>query len=323
MNMRRFLLIPHLKIHNANAMSSPYTIGFPAMTAWLGAMHALQRHLHQQGLNETELTGAAVSCHQFDLQTYKGLGDYIHSVVSHREPLRFDDKYKEKYDRAFSSKYDAPLIGPAFVEEARCHLEVSLLIELHGLDSDDHDYCKNLINTQLHRMKWASGDLLAAKPLEILAVDEDSEHETRKVLNRLMLGHVLIERRDLMLKTMQEENKDALDALLDHLKVMHRSTLDENGKVTWSSQRKIPGWLVPIAVGFQGISELGSARNQRDLDASHRFAESVVTLGEFKMPYRVDKLDDILWQYRVIPDQNLYLCQTLSTSTKPEIEHGC
>ena len=29
--MRHFLLIPHLKIHNANAMSSPYTIGFPAI----------------------------------------------------------------------------------------------------------------------------------------------------------------------------------------------------------------------------------------------------------------------------------------------------
>ncbi|HNL81302.1 MAG TPA: type I-F CRISPR-associated protein Csy2, partial [Agitococcus sp.] len=47
--MRRFLLIPHIKIHNANAMSSPYTIGFPAMTAWLGAVHALQRYVQQQG----------------------------------------------------------------------------------------------------------------------------------------------------------------------------------------------------------------------------------------------------------------------------------
>lgn len=314
MNMRRFLLIPHLKIHNANAMSSPYSIGFPAMTAWLGAVHALQRHLRQQGLGEVELSAVAVSCHQFDLQTYKGPGDYSHSVVSQRESLVFDDKYKEKHDRAFSSKYDAPLIGSAFVEEARCHLEVSLLIEFHGLDSDDHDRFKNLVDTQLQRMKWASGDVLAVKPVEVLPVDEDDEHETKKLLNRLMLGHVLVERRDLMRKTMQEENKDALDALLDHLKVMHRSTQDENGKVTWSSQRKIPGWLVPIAVGFQGISELGIARNQRDGNTPHRFAESVITLGEFKMPYRITKLDDMLWQYRVVPEQNLYLCQPLSST---------
>ncbi|MFZ1851530.1 MAG: type I-F CRISPR-associated protein Csy2 [Nitrosomonas sp.] len=296
MNIRRFLLIPHLKIHNANALSSPYTIGFPAMTAWLGAIHALQRYLRNQGLSEIELTGVAVSCHRFDLQTYKGTGDFVHSIVGTANPLDKDGS------------------RPAFVEEARCHLEVSLLVELRGLDSDDHDHFKSLIDFQLHRMKWASGDVLAVKPVEILPIDEDDEYETRKALNRLMLGHVLIERRDLMRKTMQEENKDALDALLDHLKIMHRSTQDENGKVTWSSQRKMPGWLVPIAVGFQGISELGTAKNQRDYDAPHRFAESVITLGEFKMPYRITRLDDMLWNYRVVPEKNLYLCQTLSST---------
>jgi len=40
--MKDILLIPNLKIHKANALSSPYTIGFPAMTAWLGFMHALE-----------------------------------------------------------------------------------------------------------------------------------------------------------------------------------------------------------------------------------------------------------------------------------------
>ena len=34
--MKTYILISNIKIHNANAMSSPYTIGFPAMTAWLG-----------------------------------------------------------------------------------------------------------------------------------------------------------------------------------------------------------------------------------------------------------------------------------------------
>jgi CRISPR-associated protein Csy2 len=49
-----------------------------------------------------------------------------------------------------------------------------------------------------------------------------------------MLGHVLIERRDLMIKSMNPE-KDALDALLDHLKLMHRAKQDEDGHVTWTS----------------------------------------------------------------------------------------
>lgn len=293
--MRRFLLIPHIKIHNANAMSSPYTIGFPAMTAWLGAAHALQRHIQQQGLVNVTLTSVAVSCHQFDLQTYKGQGDFVNSIVGTANPLDKDGS------------------RPAFIEEARCHLEVTLLIEYQGLVSDDLEQFKTLVNTQLHRMKFAGGDVLSGKAVEAIPVDEDDEQAVKKLLRKLMLGYVLIERRDLMIKAMQDENKDALEALLDHLKVMHRSTQDDEGKVAWTSSRKTSGWLVPIATGFQGISEPGVAKHQRDSATPHRFAESVVTLGEFVMPYRIKKLGAMLWQYHVDTEQNLYLCQTLTT----------
>jgi CRISPR-associated protein Csy2 len=285
------------------------------MTAWLGAVHALQRHLHQQGLADVQLTSVAVSCHRFDLQTYKGEKDFSESIIHYRTPQVFDEKYKEKsYGKNFSSKFDAPLTGEAFVEEARCHLEVSLLVEYQGLDSDYREQFENWVNTQLQRMKFAGGDVLSAKPVETLMVDEDNDQDIKKALAKLMLGYVLIERRDLMIKTMQEESKDALDALLDHLKIMHRATQDDEGKVTWTSSRKTSGWLIPIATGFQGISDLGTAKNQRDTETPHRFAESMVTLGEFVMPYRIKNLDGMLWQYNVDPEQNLYLCQTLSNS---------
>jgi len=292
---RFFLLLPHIKIHNANAMSSPYTIGFPAMTAWLGAVHALQRQIQlSEKLVNVQLSSVAVSCHQFDLQTYKGPNDFVHSIIGTANPLDKDGS------------------RPAFIEEARCHLEVSLLIEYQGLDSGYLDQFKQTVDSQLLRMKLAGGDVLSAKPAELLVVDEDNDQEIKPVLRKLMLGHVLVERRDLMIASMKE-GKDALDALLDHLKIMHRSTQDEDGKVTWISSRKSTGWLVPIATGFQGISALGSANNQRDTETPHRFAESVVTLGEFVMPYRITNLDDMLWQYHVDPEQSLYLCQTLST----------
>jgi CRISPR-associated protein Csy2 len=293
---RFFLLLPHIKIHNANAMSSPYTIGFPAMTAWLGAIHALQRHIQQGDFLAVQLTSVAVSCHQFDLQTYKGPTDFVHSIIGTANPLDKDGS------------------RPAFIEEARCHLEVSLLIEYQGLDSDYLDQFKQTVDSQLLRMKLAGGDVLSAKPSELLVVDEDNDQDLKKALRKLMLGHVLIERRDLIIASMKE-GKDALEALLDHLKIMHRSTQDENGKVTWTTGRKTAGWLVPIATGFQGISALGNAKNQRDIKTPHRFAESVVTLGEFVMPYRISNLDDMLWQYRVDLEQSLYLCQPLSTST--------
>ena len=293
--MRHFLLIPHLKIHNANAMSSPYTIGFPAMTAWLGAVHALQRKLKQQGC-DLNLNKVAVSCHDFNLQTYKGRGDFVHSIVGTANPLDKDGN------------------RPAFIEEARCHLEVSLLIEIESSSKRQRDQLLELVNGIVASMKFTSGDVLSAKPCTILNFDddEDQSQQLRPILNKLMLGHVLIERRDLVIQSMQD-GKDALDSVLDYLKVTHSSIQDEDGKVTWTSKRKAQGWLVPIAVGFQGISELKHAKNQRDVNTLHRFAESVLTLGEFVMPYRIESIDQLLWQYHVDLENNLYLCQNQNT----------
>ncbi|HHZ8639883.1 TPA: type I-F CRISPR-associated protein Csy2 [Acinetobacter baumannii] len=293
--MRHFLLIPHLKLHNANAMSSPYTIGFPAMTAWLGAVHALQRKLQTKDC-DVALTKVAVSCHEFNLQTYKGQGDFVHSIIGTANPLDKDGS------------------RPAFIEEARCHLEVSLLIEIENLGFKKREQLLKIVPDLVSSMKFASGDVLSVQKCQIIDFDEDESHdkELRPILNKLMLGHVLIERRDLVVESMNQ-GRDALDAVLDYLKVTHISAVDENGKVTWNSKRQTHGWLVPIAIGFQGISELGQAKNQRDANTPHRFAESVLTLGEFVMPYRIEHIDQLLWQYHVDLENNLYLCKNIST----------
>lgn len=288
--MRHLLIISRIHIQNANALSSPYTIGFPAMTAWLGAMHALERKLNQLEKFHIGFKKLGVCCHRFDLQTYKGRGDFVHSIIATGNPL---DKDGER---------------PSFIEEPRCHLEASLVIEYEGLDPDEKDVFLKAATTYLYQMKIAGGDILSFSQLECVHLDEDQVSDLKsKILNKLMLGHVLIERRDLMKKT--NENEDALDKLLEHLKIRYRSTQEEDNKVSWTVTRKSPGWIVPIAVGFQGISAVGLAKNQRDETTPHRFAESVITLGEFIMPYRIQKLDDMLWQYHVDQKHHLYLCQ--------------
>lgn len=299
--MRYFILISHLKLQNANAMSSPYTIGFPAMTAWLGGVHALQRKLNSSYSGIT-LDKLAISCHDFNLQVYKGAGDFVNSIVGTANPLDKDGK------------------RPAFIEEARCHLDVSLLIECSNFDIDPDDFTKfeERIKQLVLSMKFASGDVLSAASCQIKKYDDysdNSRHELREIINKLMLGYVLIERRDLVQQSMHEEQKDALDAVLDYLKVTHSAVQSDNGNVTWTSSRKTNGWLVPIAVGFQGISELGRAKNQRDEQTPHRFAESVVTLGEFIMPHRIKQIDDMLWQYHIDLEKNLYLCQNSKVTT--------
>lgn len=308
--MRRFLLIPQLKIHNANAMSSPYTIGFPSMTAWLGAVHTLQRRLQTKGFKNVSLERVAVSCHEFDLQTHRSPNDFFSSIIGTSNPL---DK---NGGRSF------------FVEEARCHLRVSLLIEYQGVDPDDEKDWLGVVKELVHTMKFASGDVMAFSFPEILRLSEDNGAQLKKITNRLMLGYVIKERRDLMVEEMKK-GCDALDALLNNIKVMHRPKLsveeveksgefsvapEDNSQnpVVWESKRKQSGWIVPIAVGFQGISALGKAANQRDTETPHRFAECVVTLGEFMMPYRIKNIDEVLWHYHSEIANDLYVCQNQS-----------
>lgn len=287
--MKNILLIPHIHIHNANGLSSPCTIGFPAMTAWLGAVHALERKLQHTDFAEVKFPSMAVVCHKIDLQTHRGDGDFVHSIIGTGNPL---DKSGKR---------------PSFIEEARCHLTVSLVIECENVPGADREaFTQTIDHLVQSRMKLAGGDILSSVPSETLKIFDDDR--LRKLLRKLMPGHCLIERRDLMIKGM-ETGQDCLDALLDNLKVTHHCKKNDQEKVEWVSSRKEAGWIVPIATGFHGITDLGQALNQRDPDTPHRFAESIVTLGEFIMPYRITDLDTMLWHYQPDLEKNFYLCQ--------------
>ncbi|EEW05502.1 type I-F CRISPR-associated protein Csy2 [Vibrio cholerae] len=286
------LILPHLKIHNANALSSPFTIGFPALTAWLGFVHALERKLNQAGLSDLMLHSAAVVSHRCDVQTHKGEGDFVHSIIGTANPLDKDGSRS------------------AFIEEARCHLDVSLVIEWSGNEEQVQQPEFTLqLQAVIATMKVAGGDVLSFGKPSVKSVI--TQEDTAQVLRQLMPGYVLIERRDLMIDAMQQGD-DAIDALLGYLTVDHHCEQLEDQSVAWHSQRKTSGWIVPIATGFQGISPLGEAKNQRDPSVPHRFAESVVTLGEFVMAHKIKHLDDILWQYHPDLENDLYLCQQVN-----------
>ncbi|MBO9489121.1 type I-F CRISPR-associated protein Csy2 [Endozoicomonas sp. G2_1] len=293
-DFKDILLIPHIQIQNANALSSPFTIGFPAMTAWLGVTHALQRKLQAKGLDIT-FSGTGVISHDFELQTHRGDNDFVASIVGMANPL------------------DKTGARAAFIEEARCHLEVSLVVEYQCADDQKAELIDAVTHLLHGKMKIAGGDIHHFNSPEVFVVEHEDPTEVRKFMRKAMPGYALIERRDLMLAGMNE-NLDAMSALLDYLAVHHQSEVDEEGDVTWSAKRKTfedkpIGWVVPIATGFHGISELGQAKNQRDANTPHRFAESLVTLGEFKLAHHFKRLDDILWRYHFDSENNFYLCQ--------------
>lgn len=302
---KKYLLLRHVKIHNANAFSSPLTIGFPAMTAWLGAMHALERKLRQhEALSDIRLTKLAVSCHDFNLQTYKGPGDYVNSVIITANPLR---------------KKGASFERPPFIEEARVHLTISLLIEIDGLLPDSFSIFIEKTTEALMGMKIAGGDILDFLPIQdpmeststrnsrLLLVDEENEKDVRRAVRSLMPGYVLVERRQLLKRKQEELNQqDILQVMLDLL-ALHYEYDDEQD--SWHLQpRKEKGWLVPIVTGFKGLTPLGHVANQRDASTLHRFAEPVLTLGEFKMAHRFDCIDDMMWHYHYDKNKDLYVC---------------
>ncbi len=285
------LIIPHIIVHNANALSSPFTIGFPAMTAWLGATHALQRKLNSDGFEALRFNATAVLSHKADLQVYKGVGDYVNSIIGTSNPVDKDGK------------------RPAFIEEARIHLDISLVIEFTDLHKRDEDRFLERVSHHLQsRMKMAGGDIFGFRKPTIERVDDEDEDDIKRIRGKLMPSYAIVERKDLMIEAM-ERGLDGIDALLEYLTINHSCQKDEKEKVLWTSRRKTAGWIVPIATGFQAVSELGKAKNQRDAEKPHCFAESVVTLGEFKMVYKIESLDEILWKYSVDKEHGLYLCE--------------
>ncbi len=296
--MKKLLVIPRIQIHNANALSSPYTLGFPAMTSWMGAMHALQRHLKsssEKKLKAISFKAIAVVNHSFNLRTYQGKGDYIQSIIGKGVPIKRNGK------------------KASFIEEPYCDLTVSIIIECDNKSIKDGSKLTSMVDTLImSKMKFAGGDVITAKPSIFL---EQDEYELHSLVSKIMPGHCLIERRDLMKSYMAQNNNDSLDALLQGLTTHYNciEQTDDNGNITveWDkkSKRNQEGWIIPIAVGYQGLTELNIAQDQRDESTLHRFAEAIVTLGEFKMPHQIESLDDMLWQYHYQSANNLYLCQ--------------
>ena len=311
----KLLILPHIKIQNANALSSPFTIGFPAMTAWLGAVHKIERKMNQKQeiFGPVKIEGVGVISHDFYLHTYKHSHDYNYSIIGTGNPL---DKNGKR---------------PSFIEEAHCYLEVSLILKFekfekfNPFEADKKKFLEN-IKKIISVMKIASGDILSFD--DPILKNFDDVKEERKTLRYLTPGYTLIERQDLMIKSMDEES-DALDAILSTVSVEFKSEKDEKNQIRWKSNKKYDGWIIPIATGFHGITNLttpGKILNQRDPSYPHRFAESVITLGEFRMIHKFEKIKELLWHYDYRPEENLYLCKNwnnnkILSTQKKEFNH--
>ena len=336
------LLLPRLRVQNANAISSPLTWGFPPPSAFTGFAHALQRRLNSQGL-DLRFGSVGIACHQFEPQTFQPPGRYTQVFNLTRNPLDKDGNTQ------------------AIVEEGRTHMEVSLLITVSGDDCPLNEaQCKALAAKVLHQaegMRLAGGSILhnpqrGKHPAQWIDWPTNREGQTSafaQLRRHLAPGFVLVSRAQLLadhVSALQKERADstALDALLD-LCALHYTppTLttadaeidtgegDESADVQavnlptvaskdWTVSRRKPGWLVPLPVGYAAISQLyapGEVKNARDNDTAFRFVESVLSLGEWVGPHRIKNLHDLLWRHHAQPEAGLYVTHNGAAVTSP------
>lgn len=285
--MDNYLIIRKMRISEASMETSPVTRGFPSIPALMGFVHALQRKL-QKNHPGIGLATAGISCHTFDPSMHS-TGEGLKISMSRNPP--HEKKHLEK--------------GVPFIEEGKVDMVVSVIIgietgefESRGLISDTTDLLPSL--------RFSGGTIWEPEQIRIFSCSKEDAEGQRKILRQLMPGFVLQERRDLVEKSM-DQGLDALDALLDHLEVYRVESDGTHQKAEWAKKSGEPGWLVPVSVGYHALSAPGKVANQRDPDFEHCFAENVLTLGEFVMPIRLDRVEQLLWQPKKDETQGLYL----------------
>ena len=288
------LIISKLRIINANSISGPLTWGFPSPTAFTGFIHALSRRLN----DKTVLDGVGIVCHSFEPQVNGG-------------------KYEKRFKLTRNPIYDRDVTKPSgIVEEGRTHLTVTIVAGVYGDEPSAEEIAK-LIGS----MRVAGGSVVYQQKqnVEIVSLPQYAEEDEkifRKLRRKLVPGFALIDRTDLMLERMNEMkagNPDVslLDVLLDLTALKHAPVMDDEEKAVWTTYREKQGWLVPLPVGYAGISPLyepGEVKNTRDQETPFRFTETAYSVGEWKNPFKINNIEDFLWFHKAEPDKGIYLC---------------
>lgn len=314
---RALLVLPRLRVQNANAISSPMTWGFPAITAFTGFMTALERRLKpEEGI---AFFRVGVICHGFEPQVTRG--GYTRSFHLTRNPVLQDGS------------------TAAIVEEGRVHLDITLVFEVELksslLSEAERAQLAVRIGELVAGMRVAGGSVMPPLPdalrypprPQLVLMADDSEtcrKNFRKLSRRWLPGFALVSRDDLLQARLAElqlntPNTTLLDAWLDLSRLNYRAvrhqtlnekTGDSTETIEWVMDTRL-GWTVPIPVGFAALSELhapGTVAGARDPNVPFQFVESVYSIGQWISPHRLGDVNDLLWEPVHDAATGLYRC---------------
>lgn len=310
---RQYLILPHLKVNGANAMSCLYAIGFPSVTAFLGFGHALTRQIP-----ELHVKGMGVIVHQTDFQ----------AVPHATRPWALKAK-KFPFVKARKPQFPNEASADSFQVRGYVHLDVSLILECSILERETQKALRTAIRDHIQRMRLAGGTIVNLGIPEFHLCSESDTYlraQTigRKIVQRLMPGYALLSRADTMKELAEEGRGDALDRILYAIsgeavpQTVASKELDEEKtkRVTYRYERHFSGWLVPLAVGFHDLSGNLHVKYQRSDAYEHHFVEPLVGLCEFRMPHHLGNLDNLMWRYAYDATNKNYLCINQQTNEK-------
>lgn len=327
------LVLPRLRVQNANAISSPMTHGFMAPPSFVGLMWALERNLQKAGV-PLVLNGVGVVCHHHQEQVTDG---YVKTFNLTRNPV--------------GKKGEAQPI----VEEGRMHAEITLVFSVCQRSDPGEKFLLSDANAELmgswaetageiiSGMRVAGGSVLPSRPLPGVRVrpwmavvpDDASAAQAEFVRWRRswLPGFALVGRDDLLaqrLAVLRESNPEVtpLDAWLhacrsNHQPVRPKASEPKDGekqpeevtKFEWVDpwRTKSSGWIVPVAVGYRALGDLhapGVVQKTRDPKVPFRFVEAIHTLGEWIGPHRLSSLNQLLWWPETDDALGVYRCRS-------------
>lgn len=311
--MSTYITLSHLQVQNANCVSG-LTYGFPAITHFMGYIHALSRKLQKS--HQLTLEGCAVVCHQHQVHAFraKEYSEFVFSLT--RNPLTRTGAV-------------APIM-----EEGKMHMTVSLVTQCHGVvvGGDEgiaalEEELQQLCLTQ----KLAGGVINQIKSVQVdsvTAADQQRAFNAR-MSRRLLPGFALVDQsayleKQRLERQSSEPDVDLFDAWLDFASLRYKAepqlekdeTLSDKTKAVWN---RIPkpekGYLVPIMTGYKAISPLydaGEFKDSRDSTVPFCFVEAAYGVGEWKSPHRLNNIDEAFWFYQ--KQEGWYLCANESVT---------
>jgi CRISPR-associated protein Csy2 len=304
-NAVRYLMLPRMVVKDFNAESNQYVAGIPAMTAFTGYGHVLERKMQASGWH-VQVEGVAVLLHDMQLQ------------AGH-----------PKCPAAMKGAKD--LINPPIIEEIKGDMRVTLVLRLTW-DEDDIDIWDWVGNTfdqftsdelrlvydWVLSLPCCGGSCHSVGSIKIFGKGDNRDKLTQQLrrIHQVDTGYFITPRDDLLALTPNAEQQDILDVLLDTQRLT--TYKDEHGQQKCRRDQK--GWLIPLAVGYQAIEIPQTRRGVRNA-SHHVYAEPLTGLGELvhaSSPlWRPDfDLETLCWVHQHDPMQHTYYVTTLKENTR-------